>query len=121
MVEQLDAYFAGDLKDFDLKLELQGTSLQKAVWELLLEIPFGSTSTYGEVAKGIDESLYPNGLEPYKRPRVVGTAIGRNPVPVVVPCHRVIGADGSLTGYYGGLGAQADTPGSGGSGSRQKG
>lgn len=59
--------------------------------------------TYGEIAAGLEESLYDPGLEPYRRARVVGSAIGSNPVPVVVPCHRVIGADGSLTGYFGGL------------------
>lgn len=102
-VDQLDAYFAGERQTFELDLDLRGTPLQSAVWRQLLQIPFGMTTTYGEVAGKIDEALYDTELEPYKRPRVVGAAIGRNPVPVVVPCHRVIGADGSLTGYYGGL------------------
>jgi methylated-DNA-[protein]-cysteine S-methyltransferase len=102
-VDQLDAYFARERETFELDLDLRGTPLQKEVWRRLLEIPYGTTTTYGEVAGRIDESLYDPGLEPYKRPRVVGAAIGHNPVPVVVPCHRVIGADGSLTGYYGGL------------------
>jgi methylated-DNA-[protein]-cysteine S-methyltransferase len=100
---QLEAYFAGDRRVFDLDLDLRGNPLQSAVWRRLLEIPYGTTTTYGEVAGRIDESLYDPDLEPYKRARVVGAAIGRNPVPVVVACHRVIGADGSLTGYYGGL------------------
>jgi methylated-DNA-[protein]-cysteine S-methyltransferase len=100
---QLDEYFAGGRQAFELELDLRGAPLQLAVWQRLLEIPFGETTTYGEIAAGIDESLYDPGLEPYRRARVVGTAIGRNPVAVVVPCHRVIGADGSLTGYYGGL------------------
>lgn len=102
---QLEEYFAGERRafDLDLDLDLRGAPLQLAVWQRLLEIPYGETTTYGEVAAGIDESLYDTGLEPYRRARVVGAAIGRNPIPVVVPCHRVIGADGSLTGYFGGL------------------
>jgi methylated-DNA-[protein]-cysteine S-methyltransferase len=102
-VDQLEAYFAAERQTFELDLDLRGTPLQRQVWHQLLEIPFGMTTTYGEVAGRIDESLYDPGLEPYKRARVVGAAIGRNPVPVVVACHRVIGADGSLTGYFGGL------------------
>jgi methylated-DNA-[protein]-cysteine S-methyltransferase len=102
-VGQLDAYFTGELRDFELDLDLRGPPLQKAVWRQLLEIPYGETTTYGEIAGRVEESLYDPDLEPYRRPRVVGAAIGRNPVPVVAACHRVIGADGSLTGYYGGL------------------
>jgi methylated-DNA-[protein]-cysteine S-methyltransferase len=101
--DQLKAYFAAERRSFELDLDLRGTPLQCAVWRRLLEIPYGKTATYGEIAAQVDEALYNADLEPYKRPRTVGTAIGRNPVPVVVPCHRVIGADGSLTGYYGGL------------------
>jgi methylated-DNA-[protein]-cysteine S-methyltransferase len=100
---QLDAYFAGERQAFELDLDLHGKPLQRKVWQLLLEIPFGETTTYGEVAARIDEAIYDAGHEPYERPRVVGAAIGRNPVPVVIPCHRVIGADGSLTGFFGGL------------------
>lgn len=103
VVEQLDGYFAGERRAFELDLDLRGNPLQAAVWRQLLEIPYGATTTYGKVAAAIDASLYNPALEPYNRARVVGTAIGRNPVPVVVACHRVIGADGSLTGYYGGL------------------
>jgi methylated-DNA-[protein]-cysteine S-methyltransferase len=102
-VDQLGAYFAGERQVFELDLDLHGSPREREVWRQLLEIPYGATTTYGEVAGRIDESLYPPGLEPYKRARVVGAAIGRNPVPVVVACHRVIGANGSLTGYYGGL------------------
>jgi methylated-DNA-[protein]-cysteine S-methyltransferase len=102
-VEQLEAYFAGKRRNFELDLDLRGTPLQSEVWRQLLGIPYGTTTTYGGVAGRIDASLYDPGLEPYKRPRVVGAAIGCNPVPVVVACHRVIGADGSLTGYFGGL------------------
>jgi methylated-DNA-[protein]-cysteine S-methyltransferase len=100
---QLESYFAAERQSFELDLDLHGTPLQRAAWHQLLEIPYGRTTTYGEIAAQIDKALYETSLEPYKRPRVVGAAIGRNPVPVVVPCHRVIGADGSLTGYYGGL------------------
>ena len=102
-VDQLEAYFAGERQSFELDLDLRGAPLQLEVWRQLLEIPYGTTTTYGEIAGRIEESLYQPDLEPYKRARVVGAAIGRNPVPVVVACHRVIGADGSLTGYYGGL------------------
>jgi methylated-DNA-[protein]-cysteine S-methyltransferase len=102
-VEQLDAYFAGELRAFDLDLDPRGAALEREVWRQLLPIPYGETITYGEIARRVDESLYRPDLEPYKRARVVGAAIGRNPVPVVVACHRVIGADGSLTGYFGGL------------------
>lgn len=100
---QLDAYFAGERQAFELDLDLRGNPLQRAVWDQLLEISYGETTTYGQIAKRIDEALYDPELEPYRRARVVGAAIGRNPVPVVVPCHRVIGADGSLTGYFGGV------------------
>jgi methylated-DNA-[protein]-cysteine S-methyltransferase len=103
VVDQLEAYFAGELRSFDLELDLHGTPLQKAVWQELLEIPYGTTTSYGELAGRIDESVYRSDVEPYRRARVVGAANGRNPVPIIVPCHRVIGADGSLTGYGGGL------------------
>lgn len=102
-VGQLDSYFAGERQAFELELDLRGAPLKRAVWERLLEIPYGETTTYGQMAAKIDETLYDAELEPYKRPRVVGAAIGSNPVPVIVPCHRVIGADGSLTGFFGGL------------------
>jgi methylated-DNA-[protein]-cysteine S-methyltransferase len=103
VVDQLESYFAGERQTFELDLDLRGTALQREVWRQLLAIPYGMTTTYGEVAQRVDESFYSPDLEPYERPRVVGAAISRNPVPVVVACHRVIGADGSLTGYYGGL------------------
>jgi methylated-DNA-[protein]-cysteine S-methyltransferase len=102
-VDRLGAYFDGRCRAFELDLDLRGTPLQRQVWRLLLEIPYGETTTYGEVARRVGDSLYDPGLEAYERPRVVGAAIGRNPVPVVVPCHRVIGADGSLTGFFGGI------------------
>jgi methylated-DNA-[protein]-cysteine S-methyltransferase len=100
---QLEEYFAGDREAFELNVELGGTPLQLAVWERLREIPYGETRSYGEIAEGLDESIFPAGLEPYERVRAVGTEIGRTPVPIVVPCHRVVGAGGNLTGYGGGL------------------
>jgi len=103
VTEQLDAYFAGELREFDLALDPQGTPLQKAVWRALLEIPYGETATYGEQAARIDPALFETDVEPWQRARVVGAANGRNPILIVVPCHRVIGANGSLTGYGGGL------------------
>jgi methylated-DNA-[protein]-cysteine S-methyltransferase len=103
VVDQLDAYFGGERQAFDLDLDLRGTPLQMAVWAQLREIAYGTTTTYGELAGRIDESLYPHGLESYKRVRLAAAAIGRTPTPILVPCHRVIGADGSLTGYGGGL------------------
>ena len=103
VTDQLEAYFAGELQDFELELELHGTPLQQAVWRELAEIPYGTTTSYGDVAARIDKSLYRSDVEPYHRARAVGAANGRNPVAIIVPCHRVIGADGSLTGYGGGL------------------
>lgn len=93
-VEQLDAYFAGTLTTFDLELRLDGTAFQRQVWATLLEIPYGETWSYGELATHIGN---PNAS------RAVGLANGKNPIGIIVPCHRVIGASGSLTGYGGGL------------------
>ena len=93
-VEQLDAYFAGELTDFDLELRLEGTPFQQEVWAALREIPYGETWSYGRLADRIGK---PGAA------RAVGLANGRNPIGIIVPCHRVIGADGSLTGYGGGL------------------
>ncbi len=94
-VAQLQGYFAKKLKRFDLPLDLQsGTAFQQSVWEALLTIPFGSTTSYGEISQLIKNP---------KAARAVGGAIGRNPIGIIVPCHRVIGKDGSLTGYTGGL------------------
>jgi methylated-DNA-[protein]-cysteine S-methyltransferase len=103
VAEQLDAYFAGELRRFDLPLDPQGDPLQKAVWRGLLEIPYGETASYGEQAAKIDPALFDTDVEPWQRARVVGAANGQNPIAIVIPCHRVIGADGSLTGYGGGL------------------
>ncbi|HEU5253093.1 MAG TPA: methylated-DNA--[protein]-cysteine S-methyltransferase [Solirubrobacterales bacterium] len=103
VVSQLKQYFAGERQRFEVDLDLVGTPLQRAVWARLQAIPYGSTTTYGELAGSIDPSLFPEDLEPYRRVRTVAAAIGRTPTPILVPCHRVIGADGSLTGYGGGL------------------
>jgi methylated-DNA-[protein]-cysteine S-methyltransferase len=91
---QLRAYFAGELRKFDLPLDMQGTAFQKRVWEELLHIPYGETRSYMQVAKALGA---PHAV------RAVGAANGANPVPIVVPCHRVIGSSGKLTGYGGGL------------------
>ena len=91
---QLDAYFAGALKDFDLPLDPCGTPFQQKVWAALREIPFGRTISYAQLARRTGDP---------KAVRAVGAANGRNPIPLVVPCHRVIGADGSLVGFGGGL------------------
>lgn len=93
-VEQLRAYFAGELTEFDLKLDLAGTVFQRKVWDALCTIPYGETRTYGDIAEQIGS---PGAF------RAVGLANGHNPVGIIVPCHRVIGANGSLTGYGGGL------------------
>ena len=92
---QLRAYFAGERQDFDLPLAPAGTPFQAKVWEQLRTIPFGETLTYGQIALRL-------GLTGHGS-RAVGLANGRNPIPIVVPCHRVIGANGTLTGYAGGL------------------
>ncbi|MEU1500699.1 methylated-DNA--[protein]-cysteine S-methyltransferase [Streptomyces sp. NPDC005732] len=91
---QLTAYFAGDLKEFDLPMRLAGTPFQRSVWEQLARIPYGEIRSYGELADALGNP---------KASRAVGLANGRNPVGIIVPCHRVVGADGSLTGYGGGL------------------
>jgi methylated-DNA-[protein]-cysteine S-methyltransferase len=92
---QLQSYFDGELRDFDLPLAPVGTEFRRRVWAALVEIPYGATTSYGVVARRL-------GLAPGAS-RAVGTANGANPIPIVVPCHRVVGADGSLTGYAGGL------------------
>jgi methylated-DNA-[protein]-cysteine S-methyltransferase len=91
---QLKEYFAGKRREFDLPLRMEGTEFQQCVWRELTKIPFGETRSYGQLAKRLNN---PNGS------RAVGLANGRNPIAIIVPCHRVIGADGSLTGFGGGL------------------
>jgi methylated-DNA-[protein]-cysteine S-methyltransferase len=102
-VEQLAEYFAGRRENFELPLDLVGTRFQLLVWDRLRRIPYGQTVSYGELAKGIEGSAYPEGLQDHERVRAVAAEVGRTPTPILVPCHRVIGADGSLTGYGGGL------------------
>jgi methylated-DNA-[protein]-cysteine S-methyltransferase len=94
VVDQLDAYFAGERTDFDIELRLAGSDFQRRVWHALLTIPYGETRSYGQVAQQIGA---PGAA------RAVGLANGRNPIAIIVPCHRVIGASGSFTGYGGGL------------------
>jgi methylated-DNA-[protein]-cysteine S-methyltransferase len=94
VVHQLQSYFAGERKNFDLSLVLEGTDFQKTVWTALREIPYGETISYKELAEIIGNP---------RAVRAVGAANGANPIPIIVPCHRVIGNDGSLTGFGGGL------------------
>ena len=96
-IRQLDAYFAGDLEEFDLALAPRGTVFQLDVWRLLAKIPYGETTSYGELARRLGRP---------DASRAVGAANGSNPIPIVIPCHRVVGSDGSLTGFGGGLDAK---------------
>lgn len=93
-VEQLKAYFSGKLRSFDIQTDLEGTSFQQKVWKELRNIPFGKTISYLELSKRLGD---------VKAIRAVASANGRNPLWIIIPCHRVIGSDGSLTGYAGGL------------------
>jgi methylated-DNA-[protein]-cysteine S-methyltransferase len=93
-VSQIDEYFKGNLKQFSLKLQMQGTDFQKTVWQQLTKVAYGQTASYGEIAAAIGNPA---------ASRAVGHANGRNPISIIVPCHRIIGTDGSLTGYGGGL------------------
>jgi methylated-DNA-[protein]-cysteine S-methyltransferase len=93
-IQQLQAYFAGELESFDLQLAPEGTPFQLGVWRRLCDIPYGETISYGELADRIGNP---------KASRAVGLANGSNPIPIVIPCHRVIGSNGKLTGYGGGL------------------
>jgi methylated-DNA-[protein]-cysteine S-methyltransferase len=95
---QLNEYFSGKRKKFSLALEMRGTPFQKDVWEALLAIPFGETRSYGQLAKQLGNP---------RATRAVGAANGRNPVSIIVPCHRVIGSSGKLTGFAGGLAVKA--------------
>lgn len=98
VAHQLSAYFAGDLTEFDVDYTLVGTEFQRRVWTALLTIPYGQTRSYGELAGQIGSPT---------ASRAVGLANGRNPISIIVPCHRVVGADGSLTGFAGGLDTKA--------------
>jgi methylated-DNA-[protein]-cysteine S-methyltransferase len=97
-VEQLGEYFAGRRTEFDLPLAPHGTSFQRQAWEALRTIPFGETITYGEQARRLGDK---------NKSRAVGAANGQNPIPIVVPCHRVVGSNGHLTGFAGGIGVKA--------------
>ena len=92
--QELNAYFTGKLTTFSVPLDWQGTRFQESVWQALLAVPYGKTVTYGDVARAIGRP---------RSSRPVGGAVGKNPLPIIVPCHRVIGSDGSLTGFTGGL------------------
>lgn len=94
LYKQLTAYFNGDLQKFNIRLAPQGTSFQHRVWDQLMKIGYGKTVSYSDIAEAIDSP---------KAIRAVGTAIGKNPIPIIIPCHRVIHKDGSLGGYSGGL------------------
>ena len=91
---QLAEYFAGERTTFDLPLEMAGTEFERSVWHLLRDIPYGATTSYGDLARRLGTP---------KDARAVGAANGKNPIPIIVPCHRVIGANGDLTGFGGGL------------------
>jgi methylated-DNA-[protein]-cysteine S-methyltransferase len=93
-LKQVEEYFKGTRKAFDLKLSLNGTEFQQKVWSQLREVPYGATVSYGEIAKAINNT---------KGCRAVGGANNKNKIAIIIPCHRVVGADGSLTGYAGGL------------------
>lgn len=93
-ISQIEEYFEGKRNFFDLPIEPKGTEFQKKVWNALIEIPFGETRSYGEIAKTIGNE---------KAARAVGMANNKNPIPIIIPCHRVIGANGKLVGYAGGL------------------
>ena len=94
VIQELRAYFGGELKQFDVPVVLEGTEFQVKVWRELQRIPYGETISYGELARRIGNA---------KAMRAVGLANGANPIPIIVPCHRVIGSDGKLTGFGGGL------------------
>jgi methylated-DNA-[protein]-cysteine S-methyltransferase len=94
VADQLERYFDGSLQAFDIPFDLRGTAFQRAVWQVLLAIGPGTTRSYGEIARELGKPV---------AVRAVGAAVGQNPVSVLVPCHRVIGSDGSLTGYAGGI------------------
>ncbi len=97
-IHQLQAYFDGELKNFTVALEQNGTAFQRQVWHALTEVPYGQTASYLDVAERINNP---------KAIRAVGSANGRNPIAIIVPCHRIIGSNGTLTGYAGGLDKKA--------------
>jgi methylated-DNA-[protein]-cysteine S-methyltransferase len=92
--QQLDEYFAGERQEFDLPLYASGGELQRNVWDLIRQVPYGQTATYGQLARDLGDGT---------TPQAVGVAVGRNPLCILIPCHRIVGANGKLTGYAGGL------------------
>lgn len=92
--QQLQRYFLGKLKDFNITFSSEGTPFQEEVWQKLLEIPYGRTISYAKLAAGLGD---------VKKIRAVANAVGKNPIPIIIPCHRVVGKNGALTGYLGGL------------------
>lgn len=92
---QLNAYFDGRLKNFDLPLEPEGTEFQKSVWQQMSQIPYGETRSYGDLSDQLQSA-----------PRAVGGACGKNPIPIIIPCHRILGGNGKMTGYSGGDGIE---------------
>ena len=97
-VTQLEEYFAGSRTEFDLRLDIEGSEFQRSAWDELSRIPFGETVSYGEQARRLGN---------VRKARAVGAANGRNPISIIVPCHRVVGSNGSLTGFGGGIQAKA--------------
>lgn len=97
VIRQLDAYFAGQLQAFDVALDPQGTAFQRSVWQALTTIEYGTTRSYGAIAEAVGNP---------KASRAVGAANGQNPIPIIIPCHRVIGSTGKLTGFGGGIAAK---------------
>jgi methylated-DNA-[protein]-cysteine S-methyltransferase len=97
--EQLEQYFNGERRSFELELDVTGSAFQVSIWQRLLEIPYGATISYSQLAEAVDR---------LDIVRAVAAVVGRTPVPIVIPCHRVVGADGSLTGYGGGLDRKRD-------------
>jgi methylated-DNA-[protein]-cysteine S-methyltransferase len=98
VVRQLDAYFAGELERFELPMRLAGTAFQREVWAALDGVGYGERVSYGELARRLGKAAGAS--------RAVGAAVGKNPLPIIVPCHRIVGADGAMTGYLGGLEAK---------------
>jgi methylated-DNA-[protein]-cysteine S-methyltransferase len=98
VARQLDEYLAGERSDFELPVKANGSEFDRRVWELVSRVPYGQTTTYGDLARA---------MAPGTDPRDVGAAVGRNPLCIVIPCHRVVGSTGKLTGYAGGLGRKA--------------
>lgn len=100
----LDSYFSGQVPDFTPKLTMRATPFRQAIWEILLTIPYGKTVTYGKIARQYIEMSYGSSLpKQHMSAQAIGGAVGHNPISIIIPCHRVIGANGSLTGYAGGL------------------